>query len=332
MSASLICAIDGENVDFALDSGAAYTRLESVRRFKTGDFPTFTDALQGYTRELQLSTAGLPLGLAVAGVTGGDVVTLANCRWYISVSGLKSFLANPPVLINDFSAIAWSLAGVDVGRLKRIGMLPPKATSPGRRFVVVGTGSGLGMATLIMGEGGIIHVVPGEGGHTSFAPQNAFEDEMLARLRTRLGHVSFERLLAASGLQNIYGVAAEARGRKEPPPTAEAIVASALRGDVLATQAVEAFISVLGSFAGNMVLCTGGFDGVFLVSPLIEAMLPLIERNGFRAAFLNKGRMKKALETVPVSFSPDNNARLYGAAAALRARQVAAEREVRSAA
>jgi glucokinase len=133
-------------------------------------------------------------------------------------------------------------------------MLPPKATSPGRRFVVVGTGSGLGMATLIMGEGGIIHVVPGEGGHTSFAPQNAFEDEMLARLRTRLGHVSFERLLAASGLQNIYGVAAEARGRKEPPPTAEAIVQSALRGDALASQAVEAFISILGSFAGNMVL------------------------------------------------------------------------------
>ena len=96
---------------------------ESVRRFKTGDFPTFTDALQSYTRELQLSTAGLPLGLAVAGVTGGDVVTLANCRWYISVSGLKSFLANPPVLINDFSAIAWSLAGVDVSRLKRIGMM-----------------------------------------------------------------------------------------------------------------------------------------------------------------------------------------------------------------
>ena len=59
MTASLICAIDGENVDFALDTGAAYTRIESVRRFKTGDFPTFTDALQGYTRELQLSTAGL---------------------------------------------------------------------------------------------------------------------------------------------------------------------------------------------------------------------------------------------------------------------------------
>ena len=43
MTASLICAIDGENVDFALDSGVAYTRLDCVRRFKTGDFPTFTD-------------------------------------------------------------------------------------------------------------------------------------------------------------------------------------------------------------------------------------------------------------------------------------------------
>src|SRR4030095_3517860 len=104
---------------------------------------------------MQLATAGLKLGLAVAGVTGGDVVTLANCRWYISVSGLKSFLANQPVLINDFSAIAWSLAGVDVSRLRRIGMMPPKATSPGRRFVVVGTGSRLGTAPLLTGAAGL---------------------------------------------------------------------------------------------------------------------------------------------------------------------------------
>ena len=137
------------------------------------------------------------------------------------------------------------------------------------------------MATLIIGDGRHDRCRARRGRPPSFAPQNAFEDEMLARLRTRFGHVSFERLLAASGLQNIYGVAAEARGRKEPPPTAEAIVASALRGDALALQAVEAFVSIFGSFAGNMVLCTGGFDGIFLVSPLIESMLPLIERAGF---------------------------------------------------
>ena len=317
----LVCAIDGENVSFALVTGGSDVRLDAVRQYRTAEFPTFTDALQAYTREHRLSTAGLPLGLAVAGVTGGEVITLANCRWYISVGGLRAFLARDPLLINDFEAIAWSLADIDATRLTRIGVLPPRTASPGRSFVVVGTGPGLGMATLIVGESGAITVVPGEGGHSSFAPQTPQEDALLVQLRARFGgHVSFERLLASSGLQAIYSWVTESKGRPGVPPAAETIIASALRGDALALEATDIFTAVLGSFAGNMVLSTSAFDGLFLVSPILRSMIPLIERGKFRAAFLAKGRMRKALETVPVSFAADENARLLGVAAALRAR------------
>ncbi|WP_162806663.1 glucokinase [Sphingosinicella terrae] len=316
----LVCAIDGENVSFGLISDGDGRRLDAVRQFKTSEFPTFTDALQAYTRENRLSSAGLPLGLAVAGVTGGDVISLANCRWYISVSGLRAFLARDPLLINDFEAIAWSLAHVDTSRLTRIGVLPPKAPAPGRRFLVVGTGPGLGMATLSIGDDGAVTVIPGEGGHSSFAPQNAREDALLAKLRGRHGHVSFERLLASFGLQFIYANLMESKGRAGEPPAAETIIAAAVRGDALAAEAVEQFNAVLGSFVGNMVLCTGAFDGVFLVSPMLRGLVPLLDRGGFRSALTAKGRMKKALELVPVSFAADDNARLHGVAAAMRAR------------
>jgi len=316
----LVCAIDGENVSFALVTGGSDVRLDAVRQFRTAEFPTFTDALQAYTRENRLSTAGLPLGLAVAGVTGGDIVTLANCRWYISVSGLRAFLAREPLLINDFEAIAWSLADIDISRLTRVGPLAPRTAEPGRRFLVVGTGPGLGMASLIVGESGAVTVVAGEGGHSSFAPQTPQEDALLVQLRARLGHVSFERLLASAGLQAIQAAVAESKGRPGVPPAAETIVASALRGDAIALEAADLFTAMLGSFAGNMVLCTGAFDGLFLVSPLLRSMLPLIERGKFRAAFVAKGRMRKALEQVPVSFAADAHARLLGVAAALRAR------------
>lgn len=316
----LVCAIDGENVSFGLIADGDGRRLDAVRQFKTSEFPTFTDALQAYTRENRLSSAGLPLGLAVAGVTGGDVISLANCRWYISVSGLRAFLARDPLLINDFEAIAWSLAQVDTSRLTRIGVLPPKAPAPGRRFLVVGTGPGLGMATLAVADDGAVTVIPGEGGHSSFAPQNARDDALLAKLRARHGHVSFERLLASFGLQFIYATLMETKGRAGEPPAAETIIAAAVRGDALAAEAVEQFNIVLGSFVGNMVLCTGAFDGVFLVSPMLRALVPLLDRGGFRSAFTAKGRMRKALELVPVSFAADDNARLHGVAAALRAR------------
>jgi len=317
---NLVGAIDGETVSFALvKDGDA--RLQALREYKTEQFPTFTDALQSYTRENQLSTAGLPIGLAVAGVTRGDTIALPNCRWYLSVSGIKSFVAREPLVLNDFESIAWSLAGIAPGRLKPVGSAAPRAGEPGRTFLVVGTGPGLGTATLAIGADGLPTVFAGEGGHSSFSPQNGEEDALLASLRTRHGHVSFERLLANFGLQNIHAFVGERQGRTSQPPAAEAIVAAAQRADAQARAAVDLFTSILGAFVGNMVLATGTFDGVFLVSPLLGQMLPFLGDGRFRAAFTAKGRMRKAMETVPIAFADQHHARLEGVAAAMRARQ-----------
>jgi glucokinase len=122
---NLVGAIDGETVSFALVKGGE-ARLQAIREYKTDQFPTFTDALQSYTKEHQLSTAGLPIGLAVAGVTRGDTISLPNCRWYLSVSGIRSFVAHEPLVLNDFESIAWSLAGIAPGRMKPVGPVAPR--------------------------------------------------------------------------------------------------------------------------------------------------------------------------------------------------------------
>lgn len=307
-------------MSFALVKDAD-ARLQAVREYKIEQFPTFTDALQSYTRENQLSTAGLPIGLAVAGVTRGDTISLPNCRWYLSVSGIRSFVAHEPLVINDFESIAWSLAAIAPGRLKPVGPVAPRPVEPGRTFLVVGTGPGLGTAVLAIGADGKPRVFAGEGGHSSFSPQNRDEDELLAALRARHGHVSFERLLANFGLQNIHAFLGERQGKKGDPPPAETIVAAAQRADAQSRGAVDLFMSILGAFVGNVVLTTGTFDGVFLVSPLLGQMMPFLGEGRFRSAFLAKGRMRKALETVPIAFADQHQARLEGAAAALRARQ-----------
>lgn len=95
------------------------------------------------------------------------------------------------------------------------------------------------------------------------------------------------------------------------------------RSDRRAVEAVDIFSEILGSFVGNSVLAAGAFDGVFLVSPLLGSMLPTLQCSRFRAAFTGKGRMKKMLDPVPISFVPEEEARLYGLATALLARQAA---------
>jgi glucokinase len=298
MTTQMVGMIDGENVAFALVRPGAESRLEAVRQFKTTEFPTFTDALQGYTRDQQISTVDLPLGLAVAGVSRGDVISLANCRWYISVSGLKSFLGQEPLIINDFAATAWSLIDVEAQRLKPIGAVAPRVPAPGRTFLVVGTGPGLGAATLVIRDQGAI-VLDSEGGHSSFSPQSEREDRLLAWLRRKYGHVSFERLVSYLGLENIHCWLGESSGR--PPSSSDQIVAAALRGDSQAREAVEIFASALGSFAGNQVLSAGAWDGIFLVGSMLRQIMPLLEGPAFRSA-------------------EGESASLAGAAAALAAR------------
>ncbi|HEY1605516.1 MAG TPA: glucokinase [Allosphingosinicella sp.] len=322
MTARMVCVIDGDNVAFAMMGEGAELRPTSVRQFRTSDFPTFTDALQSYTRANQIETGELPLGLAVAGVARGDIISLANCRWYISVSGIRAFLGREPLILNDFAATAWSLAALDPRQMKAVGPVLPRPVAPGRTFIVIGTGPGLGMATLIIGGDGGAVVLESEGGHGSFAPQSEREDKLLAYLRRKCsGHVSYERLVSNAGLQNIYSWLTEEAGRSGSPPAADQIIAAALRGDAMAKETTEVFAAALGSFAGNGVLTAGAWDGVLLVSPVLRQMLPLLEGTAYRHGFVAKGRMRKALEKVPTSFAESENTSLAGAAAALAARE-----------
>ena len=322
MTARMVCVIDGDNVAFAMVGDAGELKPNSVRQSKTSDYPTFTDALQNYTRAHQVETGALPLGLAVAGVARGDTISLANCRWYISVSGIRAFLGYDPMIINDFAATAWSLAALDARQMKAVGPVLPRPVAPGRTFLVVGTGPGLGMATLIIRGDGSAVVLESEGGHGSFAPQSDRDDRLLAYLRRRCGsHVSYERLVSNAGLQNIYSWLTDQSGRSGTPPAADQIISAALRGDSQAKETAEIFAAALGAFAGNCVLTAGAWDGVLLVSPVLRQLLPLLDGPAYRNGFVSKGRMRKALEGVPTSFADTENAPLAGAAAALMAKE-----------
>lgn len=323
MGQYLIAMIDGEAVGFAIakKTTAALT-LDKVWSGKTAEYPTFIDALQSYLKTHDLQPRDYPFAVAVAGVPRGDIISLANCRWFVSVSGLKAFLRSDPLILNDFAATAWSLTALDRGRLVAVGARAPRPIVPGSTFLIVGTGCGLGVATLHIRPSGEVVVMGSEGGHSSFAPQNENEEVILSQLRRQFGHVSYERIISEPGLQNVYRALLARDGRTGSIPEPSTIMAAARqRTDPLAVETVKVFTGTLGSFIGSTALTVGAWDGVFLTGEMLHEMLPALGVGDFKGQVTAKGRMSKLLENVPVAFVNYNETRLLGAAAALIARE-----------
>ena len=96
---------------------------------------------------------------------------------------------------------------------------------------------------------------------------------------------------------------------------AAAISRSALNGtNPRAEQALDLWISVYGAEAGNLALKTMATGGIFLGGGISPKILPRLTGPLFMRAFLEKGRLRPLLESMPVHVITDEKAGLLGAA------------------
>jgi glucokinase len=135
-------------------------------------------------------------------------------------------------------------------------------------------------------------------------------------LRKRFGRVSYERLLCGTGLVNIY----DAVTGKGVDITPEDITRRASAGDVEAMRIVEIFCEILGSFAGNVALMHGAWEGVFLSGCMLREMADTLASGSFRKRFETKGRFSAMLAEIPTVLVQQPSLGLLGSAAALRDR------------
>ena len=163
-------------------------------------------------------------------------------------------------------------------------------------MVVLGPGSGLGVACLVDRS----VVIASEGGHATLAPTGEQEDHIMAHLRKRFGHVSAERAISGSGLENVYQAIAALEGLEIPPRNAAEITKSAFSGEcALARQSLYAFCAFLGSFAGNVALTFGARGGVYIAGGISPQILDFLIRSEFRKRFEAKGKLRNYLEAIP---------------------------------
>jgi glucokinase len=257
----------------------------------------------------------------VAGPVRDGQVRATNLPWLVDASQLEQSLGLQAVtIINDLEAIAYS---VDVLESKDLAMLnegDPKAVG---NAAVIAAGTGLGEAGLYW-DG--THRLPFacEGGHSDFAPTDELQDKLLQHLRAQFGHVSWERVVCGPGLVNVYKFLRD-RGHGDEPDwlkqemahgdPASQISRHGIEGtSALCVQALDLFVSLYGSEAGNLALKIMATGGVYLGGGIAPKIVDKLRGSGFLKAFSTKGRMSVLLKAIPVRAILNDQAGLMGAA------------------
>ncbi len=297
----LAADIGGTKARLALFPEKGPLRPRKLKVLASRDFRGVLSLLKAYLR-LAGESPRLAV-LALAGPVLGQKVHLTNLGWTVSAQALKGPLRlESVILLNDLEAVAYGVMALSRQHFELVKPGRPR----GAVSAIVAPGTGLGEAILIRKNWPPV-VLPTEGGHADFPADSEEEWRLYRRLKERYGHVSLERIISGPGLSAVF----ESFSGESLPP--EEIVRQATEGNPYAEKAVRLVARALGREAGNLALKTLALSGVYLAGGLAPALRPWFETE-FIPAFLEKGRVRKILEKVPVRLIRHPYPALLGAA------------------
>jgi glucokinase len=283
---------------------------------KTADFATIDDAIRAAVLD-RSSVRPNSAVLAVAGPVEADEIPLTNCPWIVKPRQMLTSLGlGDVVVLNDFEAQALAVVALGEEHMEQIGGGAPE---PNAGRVVLGPGTGLGVAGLVHAFGGWVPV-PGEGGHMDIGPRTPRDYEVFPNIETIAGRVSGEQILCGRGLVNTYRAIAKTDGKAPKLSVPADITAAALAGtDEIAEETLFMFATCLGRTAGDLALVFMSRGGVFLTGGIAQKIVPALKAGNFRAAFEDKAPHSELLRSIPVYVITHPLAALAGLAAFARA-------------
>ena len=292
----LLGDIGATNARLALLSNGV---LGPINWFTVAEFPRFADAVNAFLNYHCRQFSVPEALLAVAGPVEGNRCVLTNCPWTIDAPDLCAAFSFAKVQIfNDFEATALSLPYLTAADLYPLGGGEAVAGAP---MAVLGPGTGLGVACFVPGSQSSI-VIASEGGHETMAATSRREDAVIDYLRQQFSHVSAERVISGSGLENLYRAVIALDGSDAPKRNAAEITKAALDGNCpTAKTALDLFCAMLGTIAGNVALMFGARGGVYIAGGIAPRLTEFMARSEFRARFEHKGRFRTYLEAIPSS-------------------------------
>lgn len=313
--------------------------------FRNADFSTFKEILEKFLANSGIEGRPEAACLACAGPIFNNTVTLTNRDWVISGDALaKSVGIQRIQLINDFVGMGYGLLTLDLST--ECITLNEGSKVEGGPMGCVGAGTGLGQCYLTAQKRRIpvgaytsttsvssatsadndagqyeYYCYPTEGGHTDFAPRNDFEADLLEHLRNKFAHegssnrISNERVVAGSGIPNVYEYLAQKNPKKVKRAVHEAIMASGdLKAGMIAKHSkgngacelckktMDTFLTHYGSEAGNCCLKWNPTGGLFITGGLTPKNLDRMKdpQDLFLPALFEKGRVSPIVKACPV--------------------------------
>jgi len=274
----------------------------------SGDYPS----LEAIAKEF-LAKTGMKVDRACFGVAGPVMAgraKITNLPWIVDQKVLTQELSLKAVyLLNDLEAIACAVPGLRPEDVETLSRGTPVDHS---NLAVLAPGTGLGEAFLTW-EDGAYRAHSSEGGHADFAPADEVQMRLLAYMRPRFDHVSYEHVCSGVGIPHIYDFFRDAEKTPEKTATTERIAMAADRTKTIiecafdatdpsprCAAAIETMVSIMGGEAGNLALKVLGLGGVYLAGGIPVHVQPVLKSPRFLEAFRHKGRFSEVMSKIPV--------------------------------
>lgn len=267
-----------------------------------------------------------------AGPMKAGGIERSNLPWVFDELELRHILGVQKfALINDVEAKAY---GTPMLSPEDFAVLQEGAAPAEGHQALVSAGNELQEALLIWD--GVQHTpIHSEGGQCDFAPRNAEGVALLRYLQRSLsGRVSCEMVVSDIGMRNIYEfwrddqhMQEEAWLRErlqEEDPTSVVAECAQNGSSEICIRTVQMFCSTYGAIAGDSALRLLTRGGIYLGGEIPQKVLPSLQGSSFLDAFLDKGRMRPLMETLPIKVIVQPSCALIGAAAYAQARLLAA--------
>ncbi len=317
--ATLLAAdIGGTKSDLGLfEVGYGGLSLVKEALYPSKQFGSLAEGIRHFLGNMPLPER---LSIAFAGPVQDGKAHSTNLGWDIDIRQLaRDTGIQQAFLINDLEAEAYGLAALKKEEL--VTVYPGKPGLKGNAAIIA-PGTGLGEAGLYW-DGGALHPFATEGGHTDFAPRNEFDWELLRFLQKKYGHVSWERVVSGMGICNIYDFLRDVKHRDEPLAVKErmkreepgaVIGATAKEGCPISVETLEIFTRYLAVEASNLALKLNATGGLFIGG----GIPPKIWNDKLQAIFLEHfiqvGRLRPLIESVPVYVVLNTKVVMLGAA------------------
>jgi glucokinase len=311
---ALLCDTGGTNVRFALQPEPS-APLGPVVHLATGDYPGLPEAIEAAAPKL----AARPRSMIAcgAGPVVGRTLKLTNAPWVMdgAETARRAGLAQG-LLLNDFEAQALSLPAIPKAWARRIGPLEFGAHGP---QVILGPGTGLGVAALVEAEGRFAPV-SSEACHIDFGPASAEEFALWPHLERAHGRITSESVISGAGLARVHRARMMGRGAPDPRDEPQAVTAAALadpRGDE--AQSLRLYWHIVARFAGDMAVTFVATGGLTLSGGVLPRVVDFLDEAAFRTAFEAKAPVDGLAKRIPTRLVMRADAVLAGMAAIVSA-------------